>query len=382
MRIVVLGYMVRFPSGGMIWHHLHYVVGLHRLGHEVLFVEDSEDYDSCFHASDGRLDRDPAEGIAFVSKVFEQVGLAGRLAYFDQFTNRWHGPAASATPGFLQHADLLLNVSCINPLRGHTRGVPVRALIDTDPLFVQIRHLQWPEALQRAREHNAFFSFGENVGRPDCDIPDDGLPWKPTRQPICLEGWPVATPASPPASYTTVMQWNAYKVVTHLGRTFGMKSQSFEAFESVPSRVGPKFELAIGGPPPIPRDRLRAAGWTLRDSREVTRDPWVYQDYLRGSRGEFTVAKHGYVAARTGWFSERSANYLALGRPVITQDTGLANLYPCGKGLLAFSSMDEAVAALEAVEHDYEAHCAAARALAESHFDSSRVLQRLLNELR
>jgi hypothetical protein len=232
------------------------------------------------------------------------LGLQDRWAYYDAPTARWLGPAAQRIGSTLPDIDLLLNVSGVNPLRPWLEDAPRRVLIDTDPAFTQVRHLTESEALSQARKHTAFFSFGENFGRPGCSIPDDGLPWRPTRQPVVLDAWPV-TPGAEDGLLTTVLQWDSYPPRTFGGRSFDMKSRSFEAYLDLPQRGGPHFELAVGSPT-APRALLRQRGWKVRDAVEVTRDPWIYQAYLGQSKGEFSVAKHGYVATWCGWFSERS----------------------------------------------------------------------------
>lgn len=375
-RIVVLGYIVRGPLGGLVWHHLQYVTGLRALGHDVLFVEDSDDYPSCYDPSRHVVDTDPSYGLEFATQAF---GSADLWAYFDAHGNRWLGPAASSAKAFCESADVVLNVSGVNPLRDWVAKAPVRALIDTDPAFTQIRHLTDPAARERAMQHTAFFTFGENFGKPGCSIPDDGLPWVPTRQPVTLDAWEI-TPGPESGSFTTVLQWDSYPPREHDGRRFGMKSDSFAEFLDLPSRSPETFELALGTAN-APRELLRGNGWCLRDPLAVTKDPSSYQDYIRSSKGEFSVAKHGYVASRSGWFSERSAAYLASGRPVVVQDTGFTDWMRTGAGVVPFSSLEEAAEAVARVSGEYERHCQAAREIAAEYFDAAKVLPALLERV-
>src|SRR5262249_51305785 len=226
LRVVVLGYIVRGPIGGMAWHHLQYVLGLQRLGHDVTFVEDSDDYPSCYDPTRGVVDCDPAYGLRFIGAVFERVGLGDRWAYWDAHTGRWLGPCTGRIHAIFLEAELLLNLSGVNPLRPWLEDVPVRVLVDTDPVFTQVRHLPEPAALARARRHTAFFSFGLNIGAGRSAVPDDGLPWQPTRQPVVLDAWPV-TPGPAGGKYTTVMQWDSYPAVHHRGQRYGLKGDSF-----------------------------------------------------------------------------------------------------------------------------------------------------------
>jgi hypothetical protein len=248
--------------------------------------------------------------------------------------------------------------------------------VDTDPAFTQVRHLTSPADRERALLHTAFLSFGENIARGGGAVPDDGLPWRPTRQPVVLSAWPV-TPGPAGGPFTTVMQWDSYPAREYGGQRYGMKAGSFGPYLELPSRAGPVFELALGSAS-APRAELRSRGWALRDPLEVTRDPWTFQDYVRHSRAEFGVAKHGYVVSRCGWFSERSANYLASGRPVVVQDTGFVDWLPVGAGALAFRGPEEALAAVEEINANYDFHCREARAVAEAFFDSRKVLSELL----
>lgn len=210
-------------------------------------------------------------------------------------------------------------------------SAPVRILIDTDPVFTQIRHLSDPLALGQARAHTAFFSFGETIGSTNQDVPDDGIRWRPTRQPIVLDAWPV-TPGRRDGSFTTVMQCDSYPTVEHRGRRYGLKSDSFDPCLRLPGNHRSPLEAALGSAS-ASRSELAGHGWTVRDPLEVTRSPWKYQRYIRDSKAEFSIAKHGYVVTRCGWFSERSAAYLASGRPVVVQDTGFGRALPCGSGL-------------------------------------------------
>jgi hypothetical protein len=376
LRIIVLGYIVRGPMGGMAWHHLQYVLGLHRLGHDVYFVEDSDDFPSCYDPSRGVMDIDPSYGLHFASHAFARLGLADRWAYHDVHTGRWLGPCSDRAPGVFLSADAVLNVSGVNPLRPWLEQVPVRVLIDTDPLFTQVRHLTDAAALERTRQHTAFFTFGENIPRGTSRVPSDGLPWRATRQPIVLDSWPV-TPGPVRGHFTTVMQWDSYPAREYEGQRYGMKAESFGPYINLPGSTGETLELALGSPS-APRGWLTDRGWALEDPLSVTRDLWTYQSYIQESKSEFAVAKDGYVRAWSGWFSERSAAYLASGRPVVAQDSGFSEWLPVGEGILAFRDVEEAVEAIREVSNHYTDHCRSARALAEGYFDARDVLVRLL----
>lgn len=376
LRIIVLGYIIRGPLGGMAWHHLQYVLGLSHLGHDVYFLEDSDDYPSCYDPQRHVTDTDPSYGLRFAERAFDRIGMAGRWAYYDAPEQRWLGPCAEQTASLCETAELLINVSGINPLRPWFIQIPHRVLVDTDPVFTQIRHLADSKARVQANRHTCFFSFGENVSGVDGQIPDDGFAWRATRQPIVLEAWPRTLPV-PQGSYTTVMQWDSYKSIFYKDRQFGMKSASFKSFLDLPGKTPVTLELALGNKH-APRRQLQAEGWEIRNPLEVSSSLDTYQRYLQGSKAEFSVAKQGYVVSRSGWFSERSACYLATGRPVIVQDTGFTDNIETGRGLFAFKSQNQVITAIEEVEANYSDHCVAARELAQQYFDARKVLTRLI----
>lgn len=376
IRIVVLGYIVRGPLGGLVWHHLQYVMGLAHLGHDVYFLEDSDDYPSCYDPVRDIIDTDPTYGLRFAADTFARVGLGDRWAYHDAHTSQWFGPCASRILDICSTADLLLNLSSMNPLRPWLMRIPSRVLIDTDPVFMQLRHLYNPAARNQALAHTAFFSFGENIGVPGCSVPQDGLPWQPTRQPVVLDAWSV-TPGPVQGKFTTVMQWDSYPAGEHEGRRYGMKSDSFLPYIDIPQQTTAVFELALGSAS-APQALLANKGWVVRDSREPTKDPWIYQRYIQQSKAEFSVAKHGYVVSSSGWFSERSAAYLASGRPVVIQDAGFSKWLETQAGVIPFNTPEEALAGIDEINRRYEFHCQAAREIAAEYFAASQVLPHLL----
>ena len=377
LRIVVLGYIVRGPLGGLAWHHLQYVIGLSQLGHDVVFVEDSDDFPSCYNPIENARGTDPTYGLAFAANCFDRVGLGDCWAFHDAHTGRWLGPQAERIHDICATADLCLNLSGLNPMRPWLRQIPARVLIDTDPVFTQIRHLSDAAARQRAQDHTVFLTFAENLPAGRATIPNDGLPWQATRQPIVLAAWPV-TPAPRDGKFTSVLLWESYPAQKHDGQWYGLKADSFSPYVDLPQRVGRVFELALGSPS-APGPFLQSRGWDVIDPREPTRDPWTYQRYIQGSKAEFSIAKQGYVVSRSGWFSERSAAYLASGRPIVVQDTGFSDWLPAGTGVLPFTNPDEAVTAITSVSEHYAHHCRAARDIAAEFFDARTVLPQLID---
>ena len=377
LRIVLLGYVVRCPVSGMAWSHLMYMLGLAGLGHDVYFLEDSGDGPyACYDPKTYQTGPDPSTGLAFAQDAFGRLGLGERWAYHDALGKGWHGPAGGRMLDILKTADMVINMAGTHPIRPWIETVPVRVYVDQDPVFTQVHNLIDPAAMAQSRRHTAFFTFGENFGRLGCTIPDDGLPWQPTRHPVPLDQWPVQ-PLAHDSAYTTVMNWQSYPPLEFAGRHFGAKAETLVDFIDLPRQVHGSLEIAMGGSG-FPTERLLDAGWRLVSGAGMSVDPWTYRDYIRASKGEFSVAKQGYVVTDSGWFSERSACYLASGRPVVVQDTAIAPDIATQTGVLTFADADEAAEALRTVNGAYARHAEAARAIAESQFDARRVLASLI----
>ena len=201
--------------------------------------------------------------------------------------------------------------------------------------------------------------------------------------PVALAHWPAAAEAPARDAFTSVGHWRSYGSIEHEGIHYGQRAHSLRELVELPRRSGARFELALGIHPDEVDDlrALHENGWGLLDPAEVAATPAAYADFVRGSKAELSIAKSGYVASRSGWFSDRSAAYLASGRPVVAQDTGFADSLPVGEGLLAFGNTEEAAAAVAEVESDLRRHGRAARELAEGHLDAGKVLPRLLEQL-
>lgn len=377
MRIIVLGYMVRFPQGGMAWSNLQYLLGLKELGHDVYFVEDSDDYPCCYDPARDEVGIDPGYGLRFAHESLRAIGCGERWAYHDAHRPGWLGPCAESILKLCAGADLLLNLCGVTPLRPWLEAIPRKVLVDEDPAFTQVRNLSDPRHLAYSRKHDAFFTFAGNFGTADCTVPDDGLPWVATRQPL-VPGSLLPAPAPVDGRFTSVLFWHSYEALVFRGRRYGMKAHSFEPFASLPGEADEALEMAVGGEN-VPVQQLREDGWRVVDPRQITASVASYLDYIRASKAEFSVAKEGYVVSRSGWFSERSVTYLATGRPVVVQDTGFTDWLPAGEGVLAFRTPEEALRALRDVSGRYERHCKAARAIAEEFFDARQVLTQLLD---
>ena len=379
MKIAVLGYIVRGPLGGLAWHHFQYVYGLLKMGHQVLFLEDSEDYPACYNPEIFQMTTDPTYGLNFISELFSRFNISENWTYFDFHTNQWFGRKKPEIFAFLNESELLINLSGVNPLREWFLNIPRKILIDTDPVFTQVKHLTRPEAMETAKLHDVFFTFGENFGKSGCFIPDDTLFWLPTRQPIVGEIWGNIKNGHN-NTWTTIMQWDSYKTVEWNGKTFGMKSGSFQPYINLPSLLPENFELAIGSVS-APKRELEEKGWKIVDPLVITKTPATYQEYIGNSKGEWGIAKHGYVVTNSGWFSERSAAYLAAGKPVVVQDTGFSDFIHIGQGLFSFNNVSELKEIFLEIEKNYEFHNKKAREICWEYFDHEKVLNRLLENI-
>jgi hypothetical protein len=373
--VVVCGCAGALPLAGVGLHYLQYCLGLRDMGVEVSYLEEITDYWP-YHPDTNEPDEQASYTVPWLREMFEAFDLP--WAYRDPL-GRYHGATERDVVARCASADLILNVSgAHNPIEHH-RAARVLAYVDTDPGFVQVKATQEPGTRAWLEGHDLLFTFAEAMGTAPCRIPDAGYAWKTTRQPVHLPFWQEVT-APPGEAYTTVMNWRAYQPVEWEGEAWGQKDAEFPVIRSLPSRLpGVDLEMAVGGRD-VPRDELRADGWNVTDPLEATRTIWRFRDYIANSRAELTIAKQCYVRSGSGWFSERSANYLAAGRPVIAQDTGWSAFVGAVGGAFPFTTTDGAEAAVRAVEADPLTAARQARQLAETYFDAELVLGKLLSD--
>jgi len=371
--VAVAGYLVRHPVGGNAWTFAHYVAGLARLGIEVVYVEESGWEQSCFDPRSGRYGNDPAAGLDTARHLFALLGVHVPVLYVDRATGEVHGGDRRTLETLLGRCDALLDVGgvCDLPEFGLAGR---RALVDLDPGFTQAGRFGGRD-LDRYDVH---FSYGLNVGRDTCPIPTHGLAWQPTVPPVVLDAWvPVDRPRRP-HRFTTVASWDAYGTVAIGGRELGQKDTQLRAVMPLASRSPYPLEVALAAAPAAVVEGLRDAGWIITGAEQV-REVGAYRRYLQDSAGEFSVAKQAYVETRSGWVSDRTACYLAAGRPAVVEDTGAGDALPLGEGLLTFRDEGEALAALEAVAAAPARHAVAAAELARTVFDAGRVLASLVD---
>jgi hypothetical protein len=370
---LVAGALANKPqSGGEAWVRLSWALGLRRLGWNVHLVE--------------RLAAEDAVGLRFFEEVVADFGLKGDASLLGPDGAALHGRDEQELVALAAEADLLFNLS------GHLGPGPLfeaprrRVYVDLDPGFTQAWHAD-PGVEFSVAGHHSYLTVGQNIGRPGCPVPTAGIEWIPTLPPVLLDEWPLAAAPREPLAFTTVATWRSpYGTLRIDGREMSLKHHQFRRFAALPDRVeGVDFELALDIHPGDAADLelLRSHGWQVVEPRRVAGTPQAFRDYVRRSGAEFSVAQGVYVEACTGWFSDRTAAYLAAGRPAVIQDTGFET--PSGPdgsearpGVVAFDDLDTAAAAVEEVRDSYPERSASARRFADRHLDSDRVLGRVL----
>jgi hypothetical protein len=381
--IVLWGLLASAPFGGMTWQVLHHLAGLRRLGFDVWYVEDSD-----------RLVYDPATywptaeysaNLAYLARHMQSIGLQERWIFRPPAVyDRCYGARSLAgLQQLYKEADVALNLCGAQELRAEHQSIQCRVYVETDPVSNQIGVANGHQpTIAALAGHHLLFTYGENFGAADCKVPLERFCWHPTRPPVCLDWWSPAAPPGPGAALTTVANWrHTGKDLVWQGETYyWSKHYEFLRCLDLPARSALPLELAIGAINDDECAHLRQYGWRLVPSVRLA-EPADYREYIRASRGEFTVAKDQNIRLRSGWFSDRSACYLAAHRPVITQDTGFGSILPTGAGLFAFATAAEALAAIDVIAHDYARQAAAAGDIAQEFFAAERVLGDMLRHI-
>jgi len=370
VRIIVSGMVAGAPhQGGATWAVLQYVLGLGRLGHDVHLVEPVSRDKLC-----------PAT-TRYFKKVMARFDLGGRSALLVSGTRETVGISYEELVRTCRSAEILVNVAGMLTDEALVGVVPCRVYLDLDPAFTQL--WQAEQAIDmRLDDHTHFVTVGLALGTASSPVPTLQRDWAATLPPVVMEHWPPADRIRRNA-LTTVANWRSYGSIESGGVSYGQKAHSLRPLIDLPRRVDVAFLLALAIHPDEADDlaALAANGWQLIDPATVTGSPIAYQRFVQSSRAELGLAKSGYVVSRCGWFSDRSACYLASGRPVIAQETGFSDFLPTGKGLFAFRSVDDVSGAVEELKADYPGHARAARDIAEEYLDSDRVLGLLLERV-
>ncbi|MEO6437146.1 MAG: hypothetical protein ABIP55_15495, partial [Tepidisphaeraceae bacterium] len=366
-RIVLGTYAFRYPLGGNLSWTLQWAVGFARLGHEVLLAEKGGYANACFDPVRMIASDDCTFAIDAVPRLLARHNLEHRWCYVDH-AGTYFGLNRDAVETFFHAADLFVDLGTHGAwLDEAAAGSCVTLLVDGEPGYTQMRGEIKREQGQFDPKYDHYYTNGAALPTPTYTGPTAGHSWRAVFNPVVVDLFPSAPPP-PDAPFTTVMTWQAHAALDYRGTIWRQKDAEFSRFIDLPRRTGARFDVAVSGP--VPRDALHAAGWTTRSARETTLSYDAYVDYIARSAGEFSVCKQAYVALHTGWFSDRSAAYLAAGRPVVMQDTGFSDHLPCGQGLFAVNTLDEAADAIASIRADYPRHSAAARDLARAHLDA------------
>jgi hypothetical protein len=372
--VIVAGTIGRFPVGGNAWVHMQYVAGLGALGHEVFYLEDAGPQSWVYDWERQELRTDLEYPASYVRDSLAPLGLDGRWIY--RAGERAMGMGIGEFAEVCAEAELLV-----------VHGVPMtlwrdeytrprrRIFVDVDPGFTHFELMKGERLLTETVDRcDELFTIGQRLGKPDCPISTGGRRWWKTRAPVSLDHWP-ETQGSERTHRTCVVQWRGFRDVDYDGVVYGQKDREFPRFVDLPGRTPQPFRIALTG---APAEVLERHGWEVVSGWAASLTPAAYQSFIQGSRGEFSVAKHGYVRSRVGWFSDRSVCYLASGLPVLVQDTGLSDWLPVGEGIVTFRDPDEALRGIEVINADYRRHQRAARRLAETCFSAEEILASLV----
>ena len=383
LRLIVLGMMGRNPFGGQAWLYLNWIRAFSQLGHDVYYVEDDTVWP--YDPEQNTVTDDCGYAVRHIADCMEQIGLPDRWAFrlADREGACW-GRSARRLNELYRSCDALLNVVGATDLREEHLAAPFRVYVQTDPVTAELRLANGDEHTRIAfANHHVIATYGENYGAPDCGVPLNGIAYKKTRQPVDLDLWPMAYDPGT-RHFTTIGNYcQVGSDVEYNGEVYRWsKHHEWERFLGLPQGIKQPFELALKLDDAASRERLEAHGWAVVSPLQMSLSVFGdYPAYFRRSRAEFTVAKDQNVRLRSGWFSERDACYLACGKPVVAQDTGFGNVLPTGEGLFAFTTMEEALDAIDAINGDYRRHCEAARAIAEEYFEARSVAARLLADI-
>ena len=370
--------MVRYPLGGMISWVVQYITGFLKLGHEVYFVEKYGYPNSCFNPITHTMSDDCHHGLKVVSNLLRRFGLGDNWCFVAR-DGRYHGLSKNQIETVFKTADLFIDMGTHGSWMEEAQHASLRILLDGEPGYTQIRMVTDPSQTAHNLCYDLYYTNGLNIGTDRCSAPDGNITWGHLPHPVDTD----IIKFSPPrknGAFSTIMNWRSHDTVDYNGRSFGQKDMEFIKIITLPGLVGVKMEVAVSGKK-IPYELLRSHSWHLRDGLEVTKSYDSFIEYLTSCRGEFSVCKQVFVATRTAWFSDKSGAFLALGRPVVLQNTGFSDHLPCGKGLFAFENIEQARDALENISTDHLKHSHAARELACEYLEARKVLGKFLTEI-
>ncbi len=383
--VVVWSLLATFPFPGSAWHRLQFLAGLRRLGFDVWYVEETDIKLMNPITYWPAPPRDYHLNVNYLANLMNLIGLEDRWIFRlpGQYDKCFGSRNITELRKLYREADVVINHTGAQEIRPDHSDIRCLVYIETDPVVNQIEVASGNSIVIRQLDaHHYLFSYGSNIGSPDCKVPIIRYSWLPTRPSVCTDWWITHKPRNNFSALTTIATWHhfAKDKVWNGQKLPWSKRDEFFRFIDLPSKSKLPLELAIEGINTFDLASLNRHGWRIIPAKDLSNIN-QYRDYIQTSLGEFTVAKGQYAYSRSGWFSDRSATYLASGRPVITQATGFENSIPTGVGLFSFSTKDEALSAIEAVASDYNRHSSAALEIACEYFSTERVLQGMLSKI-
>ncbi|OGP73014.1 MAG: hypothetical protein A2W09_07425 [Deltaproteobacteria bacterium RBG_16_50_11] len=377
-RIILGSYMVRYPLGGNLSWALQWLIGFQQLGHDIYFVEKSGYSEACFDPVRGIMSDDCSYGIKTISTLLERFDLQNRWCFVDA-EGIYYGISRRDVESIFKAADMFIDMGTHGSWLEEAANVGLRVLVEAEPGYTQMKMEKKLDHGESLPEYDYYYTIGQNIGTARSSAPTAGCSWRPVFNPVVLDLFPLR-PVGKNAPFTTVMNWQAHEPIQFRGNTYGQKDMEFNKFLNLPHLTDIPLEIAVAGKQ-TPKDHLIDYGWRVRDAIEVTLSFDSFREYIQKSKGEFSVCKNVFFATKSGWFSDRSAAYLASGRPVVAQETGFSFHLPCGHGLFAVETVNEARDAIVEIITNYERHSSWARELAFEYLEARKVLKRFLGEL-
>jgi hypothetical protein len=377
-RIILGSYMVRYPLGGNLLWALQWLLGLKILGHDVYFVEKAGYQNACFDPVQGAMTDDCTYGVNTVIKLLKYYDLDKKFCFVD-INETYFGIERVEIEKLFSSADLFIDMGTHGTWLSEASFSGMRVLVELEPAYTQMKMQNRIDAGEKLPHYDYYYTNGLNIGTALSESPTANILWRHVTNPVIPELFDLYAPPDG-AAFTTVMNWQAHDEIEFQGRHYGQKNEEFRKFELLPKLVDVPLELAVSGKN-VPANRLQEIGWRLRKAHKVTHSVESYIDYITSSLGEFGVCKNVFVETNSGWFSDRSAAYLASGRPVVIQSTGFEQHFPCGCGLFAVRGPNEAAEAIREIVADYRVHSKAARSIALERLDARIILGNFLTEV-
>jgi hypothetical protein len=373
-KIILASYMIRYPLGGMISYVLQYLLGFQRLGYDVYFVEKANYHNACFDVSRMMMTDDPSYGVDVVERLLNRFGMGKNWCYIDVSGN-YFGMSNAKLRQIFQSSSLFIDMGVHGSLAEEAKSPELRVLIDGEPAYTQMKM----ENGTIYPDYDVYFTNGMNIGLKSSSAPTAGIKWRHIYHPVVVDLYePLYTSSN--KHFSTIMNWQSHKSIEYKGVAYGQKDIEFVKFMELPKRINVPFEIAVYGKE-TPAQSLIENGWILRSAHQITYSYDSFNNYVTSSMGEFSVCKNVFVSTNSGWFSDRSAVYLAMGKPVVLQETGFSEHLPVGEGLFAVETVEEAEDAINEIISDPKRHSRAARNIAVEYLDTEVVLKRFLSEL-